>query len=113
MLEALRLDRQRLLDLELIALVIEQLEALQHHADHQRRFLHGELAADAGALAVAPRLEGVRRARGFGLAAESSPGSNFSASGPQTVVSRCSISVSSVTKVPFLSLYWPPITSSL
>ena len=46
--------------------MIDQPEALQDHAQHERRFGHGELPADAGALAVPERLEGM--ARHFGLA---------------------------------------------
>ena len=60
-LEAIRLDRQRFLDLQLVVLVIEELEPLQDHAEDQRRLLHGELPSDTGALAVAERLEGPGR----------------------------------------------------
>src|SRR5205823_14103350 len=45
-------------------------EALQDHAEHQGRLLHGELAADTGALPVAERLVGVRGPRPLGVAAE-------------------------------------------
>ena len=69
-LEAFRLDRQRLFDLQLVVVVIDQFEALDHHAEREHRFLQGELPADAGALAVSERLEGVGRARALGLACE-------------------------------------------
>src|SRR6185437_9063996 len=54
----------------LIAVYVDQFEALQDHADRQRRLVHGKAAADAGALAVAERLPGVDRARRLRLAAE-------------------------------------------
>jgi len=60
--EALRLDRQRLLDLQVIAGVGGgQIEALQHHREEERGLLQRETAPDAGALAVAERLPGVGR----------------------------------------------------
>ena len=68
--EALRLDRERFLDLELVVGVIVKLEALQNHRQHQDRLLNGELAADAGALSVAERLVGRCRAGRFRLGAE-------------------------------------------
>ena len=68
--EAVGLDGERLLQMHLVAVRIEQLEALQDHADRQRRLVHRKTAADAGALAVAERLPGVDRALGLGLAAE-------------------------------------------
>ena len=54
----------------LVAIDVDQLEALQDHADRERRLVHGKAAADAGALAVAERLPGVDRTRRLGLAAE-------------------------------------------
>src|SRR5260370_24843521 len=69
-LEAVRLDRQRLLQMHLIAMMIDQFEALQDHADRERRLMHRKAAADAGALAVAERLPGVDRTRRLGFAAE-------------------------------------------
>src|SRR6202035_3965542 len=69
-LESIRLDRQRFLQAHLIAVDVEQLEALQDHADGERRLVHRKAAADAGALAVAERLPGIDGALGFGLAAE-------------------------------------------
>ena len=67
--EALGLDGQRLLHLELVVRVVDQPEALQDHAEREHRLLQRELAPDAGALPVAERLEGVGRQRAFGLAA--------------------------------------------
>ena len=61
-LEAIGLDRQRFLQVHLVAVRIDQLEALQDHADRERRLVHRKAAADAGALAVAERLPGVDRA---------------------------------------------------
>src|SRR6185312_3528352 len=49
---------------------IDQLEALQDHADRERRLVHRKTAADAGALAVAERFPGVDRSLGLGLTAE-------------------------------------------
>ena len=69
-LEAVGLDRQRFLQVHLVAVGVDQLEALQDHADRERRLVHRKAAADAGALAVAERLPGVDRALGLGLAAE-------------------------------------------
>jgi cytochrome P450/NADPH-cytochrome P450 reductase len=43
---------------------------VRRRADRERRLVHGEAPADAGALAVAERLPGVDRALGLGLAAE-------------------------------------------
>ena len=63
--ELVGLHRQRLLDLQRIAVRIEQFEALQYHRQHERRLLHGKLAADAGALAVAERLVGAGGALRF------------------------------------------------
>ena len=68
--EAVGLDGQRLLQHHLVAVDVDQLEALQDHADRKRRLVHGKAAADAGALAVPERLPGVDRARRLGLAAE-------------------------------------------
>src|SRR5437762_13286168 len=68
-LEAIRLDRQRLLQLHLVAMDIHQFEALQDHADRERGLMHRKAAADTGALAVAERLPGVDRTLGFGLRA--------------------------------------------
>ena len=50
--------------------MIDQPESLQDHAQHQRRLRHGELPADAGALSVAERLEGMARHPGFALGRE-------------------------------------------
>ncbi|MNS69150.1 hypothetical protein D3C72_1024560 [compost metagenome] len=69
-LEVLGLDRQRFLDLELVARVIDEVEALQDHAQREHRLLQGELPPDAGALAVAEGLEGVHRTLALGFAAE-------------------------------------------
>ncbi len=69
-LEAFRLDRQRLLQVHLVALVVDQPEALQDHAERKRGLMHGEAAADAGALAVAERLPGIERPPGLRLTAE-------------------------------------------
>ena len=69
-LEAVGLDRQRFLQMHLVAVDVDQLEALQDHADRERRLVHRKAAPDAGALAVAERLPGVDRALGLGLAAE-------------------------------------------
>jgi hypothetical protein len=46
--------------------VVDELEALDEHAEHQRRLLQGELAPDAGAL---PRTEWPERVGGQGVAA--------------------------------------------
>src|ERR1700744_6579424 len=69
-LEAVRLDGQRLLQHHLITMDVDQLEALQDHADRQCGFMHGKAAADAGALAIAERLPGIDGPRRLGLAAE-------------------------------------------
>ena len=50
--------------------MIDETETLQEHADDERGFLHRELHADAAALAIAERLERIRRTRGFGGARE-------------------------------------------
>ncbi len=68
--EAVRLDGERLLEGQPVAGVVHQLEPLQDHAEHERRLDEGELAADAGPLAVAERLVGVGRAPLLGLARE-------------------------------------------
>ena len=68
--EAVGLDRQGLFQFQLIALVIDQLVALQDHAERERGLVHGEAAADAGALAVAERLPCPRGPRLFGGRAE-------------------------------------------
>ncbi len=60
--KAVRLDRQRLRDLELVRGIVEHdVEALQQHRDHELRLLHRERPADAGPRAVAERLPRVRR----------------------------------------------------
>ena len=69
-LEAIRLDGQRFLQHHLIAVVINQLETLQDHADRERRLMHRKAAPDAGALTVAERLPGIDGPRGLSLAAE-------------------------------------------
>ncbi len=69
-LEAVGLDRQRFLQLHLVAIDIHQLEALQDHADRQRRLMHRKATPDTGALAVAERLPGVDRTLGFRLGTE-------------------------------------------
>src|SRR3954468_18575977 len=69
-LEAVRLDRQRLLQVHLIPIDIEQLEPLQDHPDRERGFMHCKAAADARPLAVAERLPRVDGTRRLGLAAE-------------------------------------------
>jgi hypothetical protein len=69
-LEAVGLDRQRFLQVHLVTVVVDQLEALQDHADRERRLVHRETTPDAGALAIAERLPGVDRALGLGLTAE-------------------------------------------
>ena len=63
-------DRQTLFDLQLIVQVIDEVEALQQHAEDEHRFLHGELAADAGPLTGTERLERVRRKLRPGLGPE-------------------------------------------
>ena len=50
--------------------MIDQLVALQDHAERERGLVHGEAAADAGALAVAERLPCPRGPRLFGGRAE-------------------------------------------
>ncbi len=82
-LESVRLDRQRLLQMHLVAIDVDQLEALQDHADRQRRLMHGKAAADAGALAVAERLPGVDGTRRFRLAAENFPDRTRRGSAPR------------------------------
>jgi hypothetical protein len=54
--------------MHLVAVNVDQPEALQDHADRQRRLMHGKAAADAGALTVAERLPGVDRTRRLRLA---------------------------------------------
>ena len=56
--------------MHLVTVGIDQLEALQDHADRERRLVHRKAAADAGALAVAERLPGVDRTRRLSLASE-------------------------------------------
>src|SRR5215217_543292 len=51
-----RLDREGLLELELVVRVVHELEALQDHPEYERRLQHGELASDAGPL---PGTEGL------------------------------------------------------
>src|SRR5205085_7544717 len=48
-LEVGGLDCQGMLELQVVVRVINQLEALQQHAQHERGLMHGELAPDAGA----------------------------------------------------------------
>ena len=55
--EAVGFDGQRLFQFQLIAVEVEEVEAAQDQTQGERRFVHGEAAADAGALAVAERLE--------------------------------------------------------
>jgi hypothetical protein len=69
-LEAIRLDGQRFLEMHLVTVVVDQLEALQDHADRKCRLMHRKASADAGALAVAERFPGVDRPLGFRLLAE-------------------------------------------
>ena len=69
-LEAVGLDRQRFLQLHLVAVGVDQLEALQDHADRERRLMHRKAAPDTGALTVAERLPGIDGPRGLSLAAE-------------------------------------------
>ncbi len=57
--QPLRLECQRLLDLELVVRVVDELEALHEHPEHQRRLLQGELAPDAGPLSRPERPERV------------------------------------------------------
>jgi hypothetical protein len=56
--EVLRFDRQGLFNFELVILVIDELETLQDHTEHQRSFLHGKGAPDTGALPIAKRFKG-------------------------------------------------------
>ena len=56
--------------MHLVALMVNQLEALQDHADRKRRLMHRKATANTGALAIAERLPGIDRTLGFGLAAE-------------------------------------------
>ena len=62
--EAVGLHREGRLDLELVPQVVDELEALQQHAEHQRGLLQGELPPDAGPLPGAEGLVGVGRERG-------------------------------------------------
>jgi hypothetical protein len=55
--EVLRFDRQGLFNFELVMLVIDELETLQDHTQHQRSFLHGN-APDTGALPNAKGFKG-------------------------------------------------------
>ena len=68
------LEGQRLLDLELVVRVVDELEPLQDHAEHQRRLLQRELAPDAGPLPRAERPERVRAAGRRGAPGRSGPG---------------------------------------
>ena len=61
--QSVRFQRQRLFDLQLVARVVDQLESLQDEPDDERRFLHGELTADACPLTVAERLERISGTR--------------------------------------------------
>src|ERR1700732_1191875 len=56
--------------MHLVTVDVDQLEALQDHADRKRGLVHRKAAADAGALAVAEWLPGIDRTRGFGFGAE-------------------------------------------
>ena len=84
--QAFGLDGERFLDLELIARVVDQAEALQDQAQHQGRLGHGELPADAGALAVAERLVGVRRHLGLAVGREVLGIEHFGARSPNGLV---------------------------
>ena len=61
--EVVGLDRERGLRLELVVQVVDELEALHQHAEHQQRLLDGELPPDARPRAGAEGLVGVRRDR--------------------------------------------------
>ena len=99
--EVVRLDRQRRLDLQLVVAGGRRTRsAAASMPEHERGLLQGELAADAGALPGAERLERVRRQRRRAGSAAKWSGSNSSASSPQTLRSRCSIGVSTVIAVP-------------
>jgi hypothetical protein len=50
--------------------MVDQLEALEEHPQHQRRFLQGELAADTGTLPRTKGLKGVGRQARFGVGTE-------------------------------------------
>ena len=65
--EVVGLDRERGFRLELVVQVVDELEPLHQHAEHEQRLLHRELAADARPRAGAEGLVGVRRDRGHPL----------------------------------------------
>ena len=88
-LEAVGLDRQRLLQNHLITRMIDQLETLQDHAERERGLMHRKAAPDTGALAVAERLPGVAGPPAS-ASREKLSGLNASGWGPQALGSRCS-----------------------
>ena len=84
--EVVGLDGERRLDVQLVVAVVDELEPLQQHAEHERGLLQGELAADAGPQPGAERLVGVRRHATRSAPAPKWSGSNSSASSPHTLV---------------------------
>jgi hypothetical protein len=62
--EVVRLDGERGLRAQPVVQVVDELEALHEHAQHQRGLLQGELPSDAGTLAGAEGLVGVGRGGG-------------------------------------------------
>src|SRR6266516_4093455 len=68
--EVLGFDRQSLFNFELIKLVIDELETLQDHAQHQSSFLHGKGAPDTGALPIAKGFVGIGWERLFSFGVE-------------------------------------------
>src|SRR3954452_20100363 len=105
-LEALRLHRQCLLQVHLVALMVDQLETLEDHAERERGLVHREAAADAGALAVAERLPGIDRTLGLGLAAEILGIEDIGIGAPDAGIAMQRLT-RIVVKVPFFSLYLP------
>ena len=109
--EVVGLDGQRGLGPQLVVEVVNELEPLQQHAQHQRGLLQGELAPDAGALPGAERLVDFGGHRGQALGGHVL-GVELRASGPQIDRSRCSAGVSTVIAVSAGRAYRPPITVS-
>ena len=91
--------------------MVDELEPLQEHAEHQSGLLQRELASDAGPLAGAEGLVGV-----VGIDARRSgamcSGWNSCASSPQMDRSRCRAGISTVTAVFAGRAYLSPMTVS-
>src|SRR6202453_2301075 len=68
--QTLRLHRQGFFDFQPVSVMVDQFESMQHHSEHQRRLMQGELASDTRALAVAKRLVCAGGPRTLGVGSE-------------------------------------------